>query len=105
MTSHEAANKLSEMAEFLRSKPEFEIGRALTIYRHFWEKESFLAAVKALGSGEKVYDSTDLNFVPAGCPDINISISRNKVCRKVQEEKWECEPLLSQEEEASVGAA
>ena len=107
MNSHEYANKLKELAEFLLSRPEFETStdRGPSIYQYFWSKEPFLAAVKALGAGTKEYDSTDLNYSPAAFPYMKVSISRTKVCRKVQEEKWECEPLLSQEEEMQIGAA
>ena len=33
---------------------------------------------------------------------ITMAIPRDKVCRKVQEAKWECEPLLTPEEEAAL---
>jgi len=47
-----------------------------------------------LGSGIKQFSGGDLHFKPNGTC-LTLSISQDKVCRKVQEAKWECEPLFS----------
>lgn len=105
MTSHEYAKRLHEIADFLLSRPECGLSLGnIRLYNYFCVKDKFLAAVKSLGSGTKTYDSTDLHFSPVGAPEMILAVSRHKVCRKVQEEKWECESLLSPDEEAQVGA-
>jgi hypothetical protein len=112
MNSHRYAQKLHEIADFLLSRPEFDTdGMPRVSLWFFAEKEKFLTAVRALGSGKKVYErgsSGDLRFIPSGNPidtDFSVYINRSAVCRKVQEEKWECEPLLGPEEEELIGVA
>lgn len=109
MRSHQFAERLKATAEFLLSRPEVELGwreeYEPTIYISYMnEKESFLQAARAFGSGRKSYDQWDMRFTPKNAPQLQLSISRSAVCRKVQEEKWECEPLLSDEEAASIEA-
>lgn len=108
MTSHEYAEKLEELAAYLKSKPEFD-----TTENHIdfgWaimSKDKFLPIVRSLGSGQKEFTNTQLYYRPIGLPadvELRIFISRDKVCRKIQEEKWECEPILSPEEEAELTA-
>lgn len=104
MNSHEYANKLKVVADALLSKPEFETPSKPTIRLYFWSnKTEFLGAVKALGAGNKEYTTHDLDFTPVCAEGLSLTVSRSAVCRKVQEEKWECEPLLSEMEEAQVG--
>lgn len=109
MKSHEYANKLREAAEFLLSKGDVELDYGPHMYVSMsGRKEDFLAAVKAFGPGEKKYDPDGnaypyVYFTPTG-QFFTLSINRDSVCRKVQDVKWECEPLLSAEEEAQVGA-
>ena len=110
MKSHEYAEKLKGLAEFLLSRPEFETheGSAKFWFWYFGNKGEFLDAVRALGAGVKSFpNSGDMHFTPNGLPEgvsFYVMVNRSAVCRKVQEEKWECEPLLSQDEEALVGA-
>lgn len=108
MNSHEYAMKLKELAEFLLGKPDFNMPwgekHAYTILSYWGSKDDFLGAVRALGEGTKEWSRDDLTFVPSGTDMLHLQIARSKVCRKVQEEKWECEPLLSQAEEAQIGA-
>ena len=104
MKSHEYANRLNALAEFLLSKPEFEFDSEPMLFQHYYDKEPFLDAVRALGAGSKEYSETELIFRPSEHNELRIYINRDKVCRKVQQEKWECEPLLSPDEEAQVGA-
>jgi hypothetical protein len=105
MDSHEYAEKLREASEVLKSRPAFEINSVPFTHMYFsFEKDKFISAVKALGSGKKEVDQYYVTFKPSSIPVIQLYIDRNSVCRKVQEEKWDCEPLLSELEDAQVGA-
>jgi hypothetical protein len=105
MTSHEYAQKLQETVAFLLDHSEVELGVGLSIPVYmFGEKDRFLTAAKAFGSGAKNVDDNYMRFTPAGTVLV-LTIERSSVCRKVQEEKWECEPLLSQTEEAQLEVA
>lgn len=106
MTSHEYAKRQKEIAEFLLSRPEFDVNGAGPLeFFSYYDKEKFLAAVRAVGSGAKNLDasSTEVRFIPTGFPEVHISVPRNLVCRKVQEAVYECEPFLSADEVASLG--
>jgi len=105
MTSHEYAKAMQHDAELLLSKPEFTVGSTGYMQNiFFWgDREGFLAAVRATGSGTKEWKDDDLKFKPRGSNGLSFYISRSAVCRKVQDEKWECEPLLSEDEVAAVG--
>lgn len=98
MKSHEYAAALQRTAELLLLKPEFDCDSEPGIYLFFHaDKERFIAAVRALGSGTKSFSGDDLIFQPTGTC-LRFYVNRNSVCRKVQEVKWECEPLLTGEE-------
>ena len=100
MKSHEHAQKIKQAAEYILSCPEFETEASPMLYAGwYWEKDKFVNAVKALGSGKKEFFGTDLRYtVENHGAKIYLTIPRDKVCRKVQEVKWECEPLFSAEE-------
>src|SRR5271166_2244220 len=105
-TSHGYAKALIEAANYLLSKPEFatETGGPYVYLGIFWEKEKFLKAAKALGTFTKEYASGNLkikNELPLGA-QIYMEVPRDKVCRLVQEAKYECDPLFSPEEEAEL---
>lgn len=107
--SHEYARALQQAAEFLLSKPEFttETSGPYIYLGIFYDKEPFLKATRSLGALTKEYTTTQLKVkreLPLGAR-VYFEIGRDKVCRLVQEAKWECEPILSPEEDASVGAA
>ena len=107
MNSHELARKWIDVAERLLDKPAF----ALPDYEdgersinYFSDKKEFLNAIRSLGSGEK--DLSDLNYMKfRPFSGLYIAVNRETVCRKVQEVKWECEPLFSPEEQAVFDAA
>jgi hypothetical protein len=111
MTSHEYAKKLRIAADFFLSKPEFKLRNSPLLFASYWaDKDGFLAAVKALGKGEKKYEGESLKFIVTVAPDLtfDVEVSRSAVCRLVkpaQPAEYECEPLLSQEEESSLGGA
>ena len=106
MKSHAYAKAIIQAAEFILSQPEFdtETEQPRLYIGWFWSKEPFLAAVRALGAGKKEYSGSDLRYSVVHGAEITCTIPRDKVCRKVQEAKWECEPLLSPEEEATLEA-
>ncbi len=102
MTSHEFARELQKTVDHLLARAEVEIDMRPYLYLSFYEKEKFLAAALTMGSGKKEFTEHEFRFCPGGTC-ITMSIARSKVCRKVQEEKWECEPLFSEEEVGTVG--
>ena len=103
MTSHEYAEERRKQAEFLLSKPVFKIpGSSAKLFIYFHGKQEFVEAVKALGPGKKEYDNHDLDFIPDGT-EIVLSINRNTVCTLVSPAVYDCEPLLSPEEDAALG--
>ena len=109
MTSHEYARKLKVTAEFLLSRPEFNLpsykdSANSYLGSYYQEKDAFLSAVKALGAVNKSFTGTELKISCSviGGGDIYFDIARSVVCRKVQEEKWECQSLLTPEEEATI---
>ena len=99
MTSHEYAGELLKIVNYLTDgRPEFEVDFPPTVRFHFWsEKEKFVAAVKALGSGTKEVSGSDFYFRVKGA-SIAVQANRDSVCKKIQEAKWECEPLFTPEE-------
>lgn len=105
MTSHEYAKKLEQLAAALRERPVFSVptseNQEQYLY-YFTSKDDFLAAARALGAGRKEVSKDYFSFYPK-CAKLRVYIERNAVCRKVQEEKWDCESLLSQEEVAAIG--
>lgn len=108
MTSHEHAHKLREFAEALLKLPAFNLpsyqesylkNHGIEKYSYHSDKDSFIAAVKQIGSGQKVVDGDDMQF-KALDGRLVLTVMRNTVCRLVKEAEYECEPFLSQEEEA-----
>lgn len=117
MTSHEYAKKLHELAERLESRPEFKLPyyqenyileHGIDNFSYHSDKTGFLEAVKAVGSGtKKVGDKWDFTFLALDGL-LRLTVARSAVCRLVkpaQPAEYECEPLLSQEEESSLGGA
>ena len=113
-TTRDYAKALRELADFLDSRPEFTLPyysylhyreRGIENFRYYSEKKPFLAAVKAIGAVKKSADQSEFTLVAAGGL-LQLSASRTSVCRLVkpaQEAVYECEPLLSQAEEAEIG--
>jgi hypothetical protein len=101
-TTHQWAKQLQETASHLLARPDLPISQYdPVLFTYFYDKKTFLATARAMGPGKKEHDKHDFNFSPTGTC-IRMSIARNIVCRKVQKEKWECEPLLSGAEEESI---
>lgn len=110
MNTRKYAEKLRELAAWLDSRPEFATDSEPMFYMRYHAKPQFMAAVAALKPGIKKYTDggyPEVEFHPTSAPSdcyIKIVAPRDIACRKIQEEKWECEPLLSPKEEASIGA-
>ena len=105
MDSHELAKAMQDTAEYLLSRPSFEtpsVSHSLYLGNYWDDKERFITSVKALGTGRKEYSGSDLIYRSATPVEIWACISRDKACRKVQEKKWECGPLLTSDEEAGL---
>lgn len=103
MKSHEYGKRLKEIGDFLLSREEFETDIGPRLFFHYYDKDRFMNTVKALGSGKKTVSDgqwPECVFTPSSVLEIQVSIPRDKVCRKVQDIKWECEPFLSADEEA-----
>jgi hypothetical protein len=115
--SHTYAKNLRALADWLESKPAFPMRDVNVIAKplyvtYYGDKDSFLAAVRALGAGKKETDEyfkDDLIFRATSCPEgteFKVHVNRSAVCRLVrpaQEAVYDCEPLLSQAEEAEIG--
>ena len=108
MKSHEYAEKLKAAAEFLLSRQDAEItpsDRSPFIPVSFYDKESFIAAVRAFGSGTKEWKSDELVFTPNGpCEIFHLYIQRSTVCRLVRPAEYDCDAILSEQEVAELGA-
>ncbi len=115
MTSHEYAKQLRELADKLEAVDEFTLpGHSAILYkdcgietlRYYGDKERFLAAVRSIGNGRKdTSHERDFTFV-AFDGLLRVTVNRDAVCRIVkpaQPAVYDCEPLLSPEEEALMG--
>lgn len=104
MNTREYAVELRKVADFLDSRPEFE----LEVYEdgskvfNFYDKKLFVDAAKALGNATKSYTSYDDFCLTSKSANVVLSIARDKVCKKVV--TFECEALFSPEEESALGA-
>jgi hypothetical protein len=112
-TSRDFARNLRALADWLDSKVEFKMQsiEARAPYNEFYEKDDFIAAVKAIGSGTKGEGLMDnyLKYKSTTTPkgtEFAFEINRSKVCKLVrpaQPAEYDCEPLLSHAEEAEIG--
>ena len=107
-SSREYAKSLRKMADWLDARPEFPIGgyHKPLLLAEYYDKPDFLAVVKAVGPGKKNYTDGSFpkfEYTPVdGEFLVRVSIARDKVCTKVQEAKWECEPMLSPEDVEAI---
>ncbi len=105
MTNNEFANHLIRIAEEYVAHPDLP-QPTLGISIHFWDKTTLVTALRKLGgkwqktisSGGEYYEITREDL-----PLLKFVIARDKVCKKVV--TWDCEPLLSPEEEREVALA
>ena len=112
LTSHDYANNLQKMAEFLLSRdsfplPDYQDAMPWQFFRFYdHEKNAFIAAAKALGSGKKKFTEADIEFtvvLPFG--KVELAIPRSTFCRLVRAAEYECDPILSAEELAGIDGA
>jgi hypothetical protein len=102
-TTHDWARDLQRTAEFLLSREAIEIGVIPETRGWFWsEKQPFIALVRATMPGRKETSNDYISFIPAGA-NLQFTINRSVVCRRLNPE-YECEPLLSPEEDAEMEA-
>jgi hypothetical protein len=99
MTSHRLADKLLSTARLLLMKQDVELPGAedAKIVVEYYDKEKFLSVVREMGSGQKDFGSYSFTYTPDGTI-LNLQIARSQVCKRIQEEKWECVPLLTPEQ-------
>ena len=111
-TSHELARNLRELADKLDAKPDFALPFHSDPYLHIFfpsgQKAEFLAAAKVLGGVKSPSVYYYALRQSCGTFYLDCSIPREAVCKLVkpaQDAVYECEPLLSQAEEAEIGNA
>lgn len=100
MNSHEYAAAIKKQAEYLESKPQFEMPQYTQETDTLWymhDKKGFIQAVRTLGAGQKNIGVEYVEFAPTDAP-ITVKIERGAVCKLVAPAQYDCEPLLSQEE-------
>jgi hypothetical protein len=104
-TTHDWAKQLQDTANYLLNRPAVELGdtELITTLPFYGEeqKKIFLDLVRGTLPGEKRYNTYSVLFLPRGV-NLKLQINRDAVCRRVQEIKYECEPLLSPEEDAQM---
>jgi hypothetical protein len=113
MKTREVAKTLRGFADFLDARPEFDTEGVVSFlegyskeephaYINFYDKGKFVEAVKSIGNATKTYTDGDYPKleVTADAFPIKLSISRDKVCRKIVQ--FECDPLFSEEEVRSL---
>ena len=113
-TAGQVAIELRRLADALDKHPDTNIVKPWVQFYHgyYATKDQFLAVAKILPrpltkSDGYNHDEFRLNY-ESDALDFHASIDRAKMCRLIapaQPAKYECEPLLSAEEEASLGAA
>jgi hypothetical protein len=107
--ANEVATELRKLADALDKSPDVKLIRPFIFFTHYGEseKESFLAVAKALPRPfTKEYKDNDvrLEYESRGV-NIFVKINQSAICRLVtpaRPAEYECEPLLSLEEEESL---
>jgi hypothetical protein len=94
------------MAEWLLERPAFDTGGwdQARSFIMLHTKEQITAAAKSLGTFKKKFTDTDIRLdVDLEFGSISVEAPRKTVCRLVQRAVYDCDPLLSPEEEAQIG--
>jgi hypothetical protein len=99
ITSHELAARLFNTARQLLTRQPVELPGVedAKITVEYYNRDEFLSTVKEMGSGKKDFGSYYFQFTPTDTI-LTLQIVRSQVCKKVQDEKWECEPLFTPDE-------
>jgi hypothetical protein len=95
------AEKLLALAKVYRDATVTLTDPYLTIMT--WTKVDCAKWIRAIGGRfvKKEGPVNDIRFVSSRIPCIEVAIPRNIICRRLNPE-YECEPLLSPEEEAEI---
>ena len=108
----EVAAELRKLADGLDEQPDAPITKPYIYFTHLGdgEKSAFIALARSFPRPfEKVYKNDDLRLEYVNrAMDLTARINRDAVCRIVEPAKpakYECEPLLSAEEENDLGGA
>lgn len=108
MTNLELAQRMRELAVIYEDSANQFLPR-VSLMIHADTKEDALNLVHALGGkftkrGWSTKDDSYFVYLDSQkLPGVSIMLNRSSVCHRVV--TWDCEPLLSQEEEAEVEAA
>lgn len=101
-----------QMLDFLEANPEVDLPHDFGKFSiwFLFDKEPFLATVKAFGTLEKEVKGKELHAVKTfGPARLVAEINQEKICTKktvkrlVDVEEYDCEPLLSQVEIQQLG--
>ncbi len=104
MKASKLATSLAKVANLIYNGDFKTDESKLYLFWDFSDKKNFLAAVKAVGPGRKEFDGDKIKFIPKLESDIHLVLRapRNLVCKLVSEAVYDCEPLLSKEEESKL---
>ena len=100
-SSHALAANLIALGEWLKSRPEFPVAwGAAYVHENYTEREQFIAAVKACGSGTKTvreWTTPVMVFKPTLPADqiVLLEIDQSTLCRLIQPAVYDCPPLLA----------
>ncbi len=107
MKNSETAVHLRGLAEVYANTPDETPLVEPSTYASVYTKEAAVALVKAVGGTFKkrlLYEGSDtLIYESQKLPGFEVWVPRDKICRKIPA-RYECEPLLSPEEEKTVFA-
>jgi hypothetical protein len=106
MTSHQYAEELRTLAAELDAIEPFPMPTYDTPGRfsYLWDKEGFVAAVRACGSGVKNIKDDSLTFQPRNV-SFHLVVERSAVCKLAKPAEWSCEPWLTDEQQVVVDQA
>lgn len=107
MTNKEAAQSLRALATVYESLEEETPLPSLTCFAY--TKDQVVRLIKAIGGrfekdmGDENDEHASIKYKSLKIPGFTIWIYRSKVCKLVRREiEWDCEPLLSPEDEAEI---
>lgn len=106
----EVASELRKLADSLDREPDAEVTRGWIDFFTHGDKGLFFRMAKSIPHPfEKLYEGQELRLrYDNPALRIDVHVERDKVCRIVkpaQEAVYECEPLLSEAEEAALETA
>ena len=109
MTSREISANLAELAK-VYDRDEYLFAPSLNCFCS--TKDEVVALIKAIGGrfdkdmGREDDPYASIKYKSQRIPGLTIWIDRSKVCRLIRRPvEWDCEPLLSPEDEAEIEVA